>query len=270
MNSLLKKALLSLAFVGANITFAQETNKFDFKRIEDNSFLLEEAYNQEPGAIQHISAFQYMKDKTWAYTFTEEWPVPGQKHQLSTTIPIMNTGKSGIGDILLNYRYQAIFTERLAFSPRFSFVLPTGNYKNGLGSGVLGYQVNLPLSFICSHKLVTHYNLGTTLTPNAKDITGIKSNNTGFNYGASAIVLLTETFNFMFEVAGTSNISLPQNGSKTTSNSLFINPGFRYAINCKSGLQIVPGIAVPIGVSPSKGEIGVFAYLSFEHPFWKP
>jgi len=259
-----------LALAGVNHAFAQEAKKFDFERIEDNSFLLEEAYNQESGVIQHISAFQYMKDKTWSYNFTEEWPVPNQKHQLSTTIPIMNSVKSGIGDILLNYRYQALFTERLAFSPRFSFVLPTGNYKNGLGSGAWGYQVNLPVSFIFSRKLVTHYNLGTTLTPNAKGITGLKSNNTSFNYGASAIVLLTETFNFMFEIAGTNNISKPQNGNKTTSYSLFLNPGFRYAINCKSGLQIVPGIALPIGIGPSKGEIGLFAYLSFEHPLWKP
>lgn len=259
-------AFLQFLTIGVFTVNAQESNKFEFERIEDNSFLLEEAYNQEPGVIQHISAFQFMKDETWSYTFTEEWPVPKQKHQLSTTIPIMNTGNTGIGDVLINYRYQAIFTDRLAFSPRFSLVLPTGDYKKGLGSGVLGYQFNLPLSFICSRKLVTHFNLGTTLTPDAKLIAGIKSNNTGFNYGASAIVLLTETFNFMFEIVGTSNIIKPETGGEYTSNSLFINPGFRYAINCKSGLQIVPGIAVPIGVSDSSGEIGFLGYVSFEHP----
>jgi len=39
------------------------------------------------------------------------------------------------------------------------------------------------------------------------------------------------------------------------------NPGF------KNGLQIVPGVAMPIGIGPSAGETGVFLYLSFEHPF---
>ena len=34
-------------------------------------------------------------------------------------------------------------------------------------------------------------------------------------------------------------------------------------------LQIVPGIAVPIGVGPSRGEKGIFLCLSFEHPFGK-
>ena len=36
------------------------------------------------------------------------------------------------------------------------------------------------------------------------------------------------------------------------------------AWNLKSGWQIVPGVSVPIGVGPSKGEYGGFLYLSFE------
>ncbi len=265
----IKIICISFALLVLNNTIAQETNKFDFKRIEDNSFLLEEAYNQEPGVIQHISAFQYMKDKTWAYNFTEEWPVPCQTHQLSTTIPILNSGNSGFGDIALNYRYQAVLTNRFAFSPRLSLLLPTGDYKKGLGNGVIGYQINLPVSFICSRKLVTHYNLGTTYTPNAKDILNSKSNITNINYGASAIILITETLNFMLEVAGNTSMVKSSGGTTVTGNSLFVNPGFRYAINCKSGLQIVPGLAVPIGLGSSKGEIGIFAYLSFEHPLWQ-
>ena len=31
------------------------------KKIQDNSFLLEEAYNQEDGVVQHIQMFQYFK-----------------------------------------------------------------------------------------------------------------------------------------------------------------------------------------------------------------
>ena len=43
--------------------------------------------------------------------------------------------------------------------------------------------------------------------------------------------------------------------------------GLRGAIDFPSGLQIVPGIAFPFGISSSSGERAVFAYLSFEHPF---
>jgi hypothetical protein len=41
----------------------------------------------------------------------------------------------------------------------------------------------------------------------------------------------------------------------------------RAAFNFSSGLQIVPGIAAPLGAGSSSGEKGVFVYLSFEHPF---
>jgi hypothetical protein len=51
------------------------------------------------------------------------------------------------------------------------------------------------------------------------------------------------------------------------SQDLYVSPGIRWAFNFRNGLQIVPGIAVPIGVGPSAGEKGMIFYLSFEHPF---
>ncbi len=272
MSKKLKYLILSICLIVYNINtgFAQTVTEFGFERIEDNSFLIEEAYNQEPGVIQHISAFQYMKNKTWLYTFTEEWPVPGEKHQLSTTIPVLNNSETGLGDIALNYRYQAVSTSRLAFSPRLSLLLPSGNYKKGLGAGVPGYQVSLPFSYLLSRKIVTHYNLGATFTPKAKNADDSKSDLTSYNYGLSIILLLNKHLNFMLEVAGNTTIIKTKYLNTQISNSLLLNPGFRYAINFKSGLQIVPGIAVPIDIDPSKGQSGIFAYLSFEHPFWKP
>lgn len=260
---------ICLAIYYINTGFAQTVNEFDFERIEDNSFLIEEAYNQDPGIIQHISTYQYFKNKTWLYTFTDEWPVPGKKHQLSTTIPVLSKGETGLGDIALNYRYQVISTNRLAFSSRLSLLLPSGNYKKGLGAGVLGYQVSLPFSYLLSRKIVTHYNLGVTITPKTKNADGSKSDLTSYNYGLSIILLLNKHFNFMLEVVGNTTIIKAKNENTQISNSLLINPGFRYAINLKSGLQIVPGIAVPISIGSTKGQSGIFAYLSFEHPLWK-
>ena len=76
--------------------------------IADNSFLIEEAYNQEPGVIQHISSFTRLGEGDWSYTFTEEWPAPSQKHQLSLTLPVLASGAhSGLGDAAINYRFQA-------------------------------------------------------------------------------------------------------------------------------------------------------------------
>ena len=62
--------------------------------IQDNSFLVEEAYNQERGVVQHISSFSRMwNSKDWNYTFTQEWPAPGNwRHQLSYTLAGMHAG----------------------------------------------------------------------------------------------------------------------------------------------------------------------------------
>jgi len=83
--------------------------------IQDNSFLVEEAYNQEKGVVQHINTFTRFRGGNWVYTFTQEWPVFSQKHQLSYTIPVQRNGErsaggTGVGDIALNYRYQLLGT----------------------------------------------------------------------------------------------------------------------------------------------------------------
>lgn len=243
------------------------------KKIQDNSFLLEEAYNQEAGVVQHIQSFMYLKkSKDWVYTFSQEWPVPKETHQLSYTIPVVHmtdaTNSSGIGDIALNYRYQAVLKEHIAVAPRFSVILPTGDYKKGLGTDSVGLQTNIAMSVELSDKFVTHWNLGATYTPHSKEPGGAKADTTAFNYGASLIYLATENFNLMLETVGTSGESVQPNGGRQHADTFFINPGVRFAINFKSGLQVVPGVSIPIGVGPSKGEYGGLAYLSFEHPLF--
>ena len=115
---------------------AEETG--EVKKIQDNSFLIEEAYNQEPGVIQHIQTFQYMKNATWGYSFVQEWPVPGRTHQLSYTIPVFhldtdtNGKKTGIGDVMLNYRYQLIYKEKegIALAPPRGWPAPDHLFRN--------------------------------------------------------------------------------------------------------------------------------------------
>jgi hypothetical protein len=261
--------LLSLVIFGLT-AIGQDSTKYEFKRIADNSFLIEEAYNQDPATVQHINSFQYLNNKSWVYTFTDEWPLAGKKHQISAMIPVFDAGSgTGVGDIAINYRYQAVETQRLGFSPRLTLLVPTGNYRIETGNGIPGYQISLPLSFLASRKIVTHYNLGATVTPDARSPEEQRFNLVVLNYGTSLIWLVSENFNFMLEIVGNSLLKTP--GSKVTevTHSLFINPGFRAAINFPSGLQIVPGVAIPIGISPSGGSCGVFVYLSFEGPLWK-
>lgn len=243
--------------------------------IQDNSFLVEEAYNQEAGVVQHISTFTRLwASKDWAYTFTQEWPVPGRpRHQLSYTAAVTSAGAfsgsgPGAGDSLFNYRYQVLGSgeSRVAFAPRATLIAPTGAAGAGRGYGALGFQVNLPLSVVLGKQFVTHWNLGTTLIPNARNAAGARAATVAYNAGQSMVWLAKPRFNVLLETVWTGNEAVIARGQTQRSHSLLISPGIRWAHNFANGLQIVPGIAVPMGVGPSRGERGVIVYLSFEHP----
>ena len=241
--------------------------------ISDNSFLVEEAYNQEPGVVQHISTFQLFRGAdAWAYSFTQEWPLFGRTHQLSFTLPIqrIHDGASvatGLGDVAVNYRFQLTEAERLSVAPRLSLLLPTGRAKSDLGAGTLGVQVNVPASVVVASKVVTHWNAGGTVTPSAKNAVGDKATTVAYNLGASLVWLARPTFNALLEIVWTRAEAVTGPGRSAASDGLSISPGIRWAYNFSSGLQIVPGIAFPIGLGPSAGDDAVLLYLSFEHPF---
>ena len=246
--------------------------------IQDNSFLVEEAYNQNFGVVQHISSFtRFFDSKDWNYTFTQEWPAPGdERHQLSYTLVALHAGAFpgsgvGIGDVFLNYRYQLVGSgeTRVAFSPRLSLIFPTGDSTVGRGSGSFGLQTNFPLSVVLGRKLVSHWNAGATFFPHAQDASGDRAATAGYNFGQSFIWLTNARFNVMLETVFARSQTVVSSDHTEWTSSLFLSPGVRWAYNFKNGLQIVPGIGVPLGVGPSAGEKGVLLYLSFEHPFRK-
>jgi hypothetical protein len=253
----------------------EQSRRAEPQRIQDNSFLVEEAYNQEYGVVQHISAFtREFNTHSWIYTFTQEWPVPGQKHQLSYTLSLLNnrdagTG-AGLGDLAINYRYQAIGSgeTRVAFAPRISLLAPSGSPRAGRGYGGYGLQTNLPLSVVVLPKLVTHWNAGATLVPHARNEAGQRATATGYNLGQSFIWLAHPRFNALLETTWTGSEAVVGAGRTQRQHDLLISPGIRWAHNFASGLQIVPGIGVPIGLGPSAGDKGIVLYLSFEHPLW--
>lgn len=246
--------------------------------IQDNSFLVEEAYNQNYGVVQHISSFaRFWTSKDWAYTFTQEWPVPwDERQQFSYTLAGLHAGALadsgfGIGDVLLNYRYQLVGggDTRVAFSPRVSLILASGDSSEDRGSGSIGAQVGLPLSVVLTKKIVSHWNAGATFLPQAKGTSGDRVPTAGYNLGQSFIWLTRPRFNVMMETAFFQSQTVLANNRTGWTSALYLSPGIRWSYNFKNGLQIVPGIAVPLGAGPSAGERGVFLYLSFEHPFRK-
>jgi hypothetical protein len=241
--------------------------------IQDNSFLVEEAYNQEDGVIQHISLFQRLSTGVWAFTETDEWPLRSLKHQFSVTVAATHAPDypgAGWGDTFFNYRYQLVGSgdTRLAIAPRFSLLLPTGDATYGRGMGGAGIQINLPLSLQINKRIVTHWNVGATLVPRAQDQFRQTAGSFGANLGQSVVWLIHPRFNALVETVWTSNPQVVGPGITAPQYNLYVSPGLRWAYNFKNGLQIVPGVGVPIGLGPTGGQVGMLFYLSFEHGFW--
>ena len=241
--------------------------------IQDNSFLVEEAYNQDPGIVQHIQQFVWTPSSgSWTYTFTQEWPVTGIAHQLSYTIPIARvtdgSAATGLGDILLNYRYQLIGDSDapVAMAPRLSVLLPTGSARRSLGAGGAGVQLGVPVSVVLSPRFQVNGNAGVTWTRSAKNERGESARTLGYNFGASAIWRGTSRLDLMLEAIWMRTQTPSAQGKVKADRACFISPGVRWAYNLASGLQIVPGVGVPIGIGPSHDR-SVLVYLSFEHPF---
>jgi hypothetical protein len=240
-------------------------------QIQDNSFLIEEAYNQESGVVQHIGTFQRASGGDWEFGFTQEWPLGGIKHQLSYSIPIQRgdlTG-TGLGDLALNYRYQLTGNPQATtvLAPRFSVLLPTGDNELERGSGGVGLQANLPLTFVVSPELVTHWNAGVTVTPTAHNPLDQSATTTDLNLGVSAIWLLRPSFNLLVEALWLSTRSVIGEGVTARENTGYLSPGFRVAFDLPGDLQIVPGLAYTFGLGPESNDDALFFYLSFEHPF---
>jgi hypothetical protein len=241
------------------------------KGIQDNSFFVEEAYNQEPGIVQHIinlPLFFMDGEKEITPSFTQEWPIFSQTHQFSYTLPYTFTEReNGFEDIRLNYRLQALMEgERTpAFAPRFSLVTPAGDTNKRFGHGRLGYEINLPFSKIVSNRVTLNFNAGGSLFPDVND-----RDLWNYNLGASAIYAVTENFNLMLESVANweEDVDSAKNIDRTV--AALISPGARYAFNLPDDLQIVIGAAVPVGLTSDSPDWGLFFYLSFEHPFVRP
>jgi hypothetical protein len=240
--------------------------------IQDNSFLVEEAYNQEDGVIQHISFFQLLSTGDWAFTQTDEWPLRTIKHQLSLTLAATHAEGypgAGFGDTFINYRYQLVGNgdTRLAIAPRFSLLLPTGSATSDRGMGGAGVQVNLPVSFEINKRLVSHTNVGTTWVPRAQNQLHQRADSLGANLGQSFVWLVNPRFNALVEAIWTSTPQVAAPAATTAQYNFYVSPGIRWSHNFSNGLQIVPGVGVPVGVGPSRGQTGVILYLSLEHAF---
>lgn len=282
----------------AGTSIAEEADKPATRPIDgirDNSFLIEEAYNQEPGVVQHVWTARFGADhrgdanaRTWDLDFSQEWPIFTQKHQFAYAIPYSFVDEdaenaSGIGDLELKYRYQLFMEENgfPAISPSFSLILPTGDEDRGFGTGEVGYSFNLPISKTINDRMYVNLNAGLTFTSGVQarlsdDRRSREYDLLDFLVGGSVFYAVTEKFHVGVEALWESVEDIEEvdprgsrrpRGDRRRGDEVTIAPGFRWAHDLPGDLQIVPGIAFPIGLTDESIDYGVFFYFSVEHPF---
>jgi len=266
---LLLFCLLPTAVFAQAVATAAPRNRNEPFQILDNSFLVEEAYNQPRGVFQNIFGYQRI-DNAWASSFTQEWPVPAEQHQLSYTVPLSGfPGESGPGDLMLNYRYQATMEGpgRPAFSPRVSIILPTGAREFTRDS--FGMQFNLPVSKQRGD-FAFHGNAGLTWYPSARaelrDNDPERVSLLSPQLSGSTIYRLLPMLNLMLESVLQFEQFPDLEGGKSRETIFTLSPGARGGWNLGDH-QLILGAAIPITWVESNSSAGVLLYLSYELPF---
>lgn len=221
--------------------------------IADNSFLVEEAYNQEAGIVQHILLFDHGAADDWVLTFGQEWPVGSERHQLSYALRVVNAGfGAGAGDPEVTYRF-GLRRGQVHLAPRVTLGIPLGREEAGRGAGSPTFNFNLPVSLTLHPRLGAHANAGVAF---AADDVGDSSE---FFLGASLAFVASRWANLLLEGL-TVRSPAPGGGRETT---YLLNPAVRFAIQAGQ-VQLVPAIARSLVSGPGDRWL---AYFSAEHPF---
>ena len=248
----MRHVVAGLAFITTltSVGYAQTKPASRFG-ILDNSFLVEEAFNQEAGIFQNILVFTRSQGGVWQGSFTQEWPVTSIRHQLSFAMPFSYTAGDGTaGDLALNYRFQwwEESGRRPAFAPRITVLFPTSAEHDSVA-----WQMNLPFSKEIAG-VYFHANAGGTF-----DTQGT----TPFLAG-SAIVAVAPMFNVMLEALVQ---SAPGQDDSDREIVRTISPGVRMGWNF-GDTQLVAGVAAPI-TRGAQRDTALLGYISFELPFKK-
>jgi hypothetical protein len=264
--TLLPILLVILGGLSAGQSAALSKQRVEPFKILDNSFLVEEAFNQEPGVVQNIFGYTRLSG-AWSFSYTQEWPVPRETHQLSYTLAVAGADNgTKFGDVLINYRYQAMreTASRPAFAPRLSVILPTAQGRITRSPGV---QVSLPFSKQ-ERDVYFHWNAGFTAQPSA-----ISEENPTNELlvspllAGSAIWRMRPMFHLMFETVYISEQRLEQFGARDRANLGTVSPGFRTGWNVGEA-QIIWGAAAPITFGSGSTSKALFLYFSYESRIW--
>jgi DtxR family transcriptional regulator, Mn-dependent transcriptional regulator len=244
--------------------------------ILDNSFLVEEAFNQDAGVVQSIFGVVHTWSGDWAATFTQEWPVPGRRHQLSYALTLAHPNEPArFSDVAINYRLQVVAGEKggVAFAPRASLLLHTDRRVGG-DVGRIGMQFNLPFSRQYGDVFL-HANAGLTIYPKVRlevpSLLPVVSHTHALAspFVAGSVIWRTKPMlHLMLESAAAFTDTVIAPDATSHDRSIVVSPGFRTGWN-RGDQQIVVGLAAPVTRADSRTSTGFIVYGSYELPFWR-
>ena len=265
-------AILCSAAVSAQTATPAKAASAPFEII-DNSFLVEEAFNQEAGIFQNIADMVFV-DGNWGFNFTQEWPASSRRsiscrtrcrRSTTETDPASAIRKSTIG---ISYGWRArtagIFAARQpggadgrrAATPRIRIAGPAGQ----------------PAVQQAGNDWYWHWNAGVTWLPRAESLDPAPNTDTRVDLmspflAASGIYRVRQMFNLMLESVLRFDELVDETGTRRET-AFILSPGFRGGWNIGEQ-QLIVGAAVPITWVDGETEPGLLLYLSYELPFKK-
>ena len=190
------------ALAPAHNAGGQPANAEPFE-ILDNSFLVEEAFNQEAGIFQNIFGLVAHAAATGASRSRRSGRSPSQTAPVVVHAAALGARRRrrGVGDVMINYRYQAtvegpgrpgVFTACLAD--------PSDRDEQRARSMSVGLQFNLPFSKQTRRLSTSTGTPGSTWLPRASSSDGVTlQTSTSPFLAGSAIYRLRPMFNLMLE-----------------------------------------------------------------------
>lgn len=247
-----------------------------YRLLQSNGLLVETAYHQESGELQHTFSMSRTNRRSWSSVFTEEIPLGSDKHQLSFSLPaqlVKNDSESfrGVGDAKFEYSYflYGNNSSKVTFAPGFGVSVPTGSVRKELGAGAPGVSAKLPVSVMLGKQFASNSTFEMSYTRRAKNDEGERANLVGYEFGQSFVWFAKPKLNFLVEAVWERSPEIIGDDRRKYEQELYLNPGVRWAHTFKNGLMIIPSVGVPIGIGASRGERGIFLSVAFEHSFKK-
>lgn len=241
--------------------------------IEDNSFYLEEGFNQDAGMVQFIQSYEMStRVSQGLYDLTIEMPITDKVHQWSYGFEALNKGNEGrqdIGDSVLSYRYQSLNRDGYLMAERFGLILPTGSVEHETSNGVLGLDFKYAATIPVATLWMNHWNVGSRILPNSKRFKQkVRVSEQEYSLATSGVYLYSDHLNLILEAIFTNFNGFGDEGEKITENAITLNPGIRVDFDIDwNATQVVPGISFPARFVGGLIEQGILFYLSFEPNF---